>query len=152
MDHAGTYVIGARQWTRTYPACPRQIRVARHAIEEFVSGCPRADDAALIVCEIATNSVLHSQSGNGGAFTLRAVIQQDDYVWLECEDGGGAWRSRENDGRPHGLDIVAALCGDTGWGVDETGTGRVVWARLDWQPAGAIGEPRVNGGVQWAVH
>ena len=36
------------------------------------------------------------------------------------------------DGRPHGLDVVEALTGPDGWGVEiTTGGRRVVWARLD---------------------
>ena len=46
---------------------------------------------------------------------------------------GGPWHIPDDDGRPYGLDVVRALCGEEGWGVedlDDGRTGRVVWARL----------------------
>ena len=46
---------------------------------------------------------------------------------------GGPWRTRKQDDRPHGLDIVQALTGPDGWGTDRTpGDTRVVWATLQW--------------------
>ena len=56
-------------------------------------------------------------------------------MWVEAEDLGGPWHFRQPDGRPHGLDLVEALTGPDGWGVETTtGGGRVVWARLDLPP------------------
>jgi hypothetical protein len=65
-------------------------------------------------------------------FILRVTVHAE-YVWIECEDAGGPWLARHSDGRPHGLDVVHALCGEDGWGVEDLDsgrTGRVVWARL----------------------
>jgi anti-sigma regulatory factor (Ser/Thr protein kinase) len=119
-------------WEHTYPVEPREVRNARHAIEGFLSRNPRVEDAGLIVTEFATNAVLYS---DGGGFVVRAEVHQD-HVRLECEDGGGIWHMRHDDGRPHGLDIVRALCGDGGWGTEETSEGRMVWARLDLDRSG----------------
>ena len=95
-----------------------------------LAGCPAADDAILIMSELASNAVVHSAS-QGQFFTIRAE-RHPDYVWVEAEDLGGPWRCRQRDGRPHGLDVVEALTGPDGWGVEiTTGGGRVVWARLD---------------------
>jgi hypothetical protein len=61
------------------------------------------------------------------------VTVHAEYIWIECEDAGGPWLARPGDGRPHGLDVVHALCGEDGWGVEDLDggrTGRVVWARL----------------------
>ena len=72
----------------------------------------------------------------GQFFTVRAELHPD-YVRVEAEDLGGPWRRRQPDGRPHGLDVVEALTGPDGWGVETTTDGgRVVWARLDLQAAG----------------
>jgi hypothetical protein len=52
---------------------------------------------------------------------------------VEVEDMGGPWRTRKEDDRPHGLDIVEALTGPDGWGPERTpGDTLVVWAALDW--------------------
>ncbi len=93
----------------------------------------------LICSELATNSVLHSRSKDDGKFILRVVVHAD-YIWIECEDAGGPWHIPDNDGRPHGLDVVHALCGEGGWGVEDLDggrTGRVVWARLELDRSGS---------------
>jgi len=87
-----------------------------------------ADDAALIISELAANAVLHSQSG-GQFFTVRADVH-DTWCRLEVEDGGGPWDTGPRDRtRPHGLELIQALTGPGNWGVDGDSSGRVVWAR-----------------------
>jgi len=56
----------------------------RAAVARYLDGCPVADDAVLVVSEIAANAVLHSQS-SGEFFTVRCELYPD-YVWVECED------------------------------------------------------------------
>ena len=121
---------GTRRYTGTYPAEPAQVRHARAALAALLRDCPRADDAILIASEFATNSVLHSASRDGGEFTLRAEVRQDD-VRIEVEDAGGPWRDGpRDDGRPHGFDVVAAIAGPENWGIDGDTRGRTAWAML----------------------
>jgi anti-sigma regulatory factor (Ser/Thr protein kinase) len=64
-----------------------------------------------VASEFATNAVVYSASRHGGAFTLRAEVSQDS-IRIEVEDAGGLWRDGPcDDGRPHGLHIVAAIAG-----------------------------------------
>ena len=117
----------------TYPGRPNQVHHVRHAVARYLAACLAADDVVLIVSELAANAVVHSAS-QGAFFTIRAELYAD-YVWVEAEDLGGPWHFRQPDGRPHGLDLVEALAGPDGWGVETTtGGGRVVWARLDLPP------------------
>lgn len=118
-------------FTGTYPGRPDQVRNARREIARLLAGCPAANDAVLVVSELASNAVLHSAS-QGDFFTVRAELHAD-YVWVETEDLGGPWRCRQQaDDHPHGLDVVQALVGPDNWGVERTSDGgRVVWARLD---------------------
>jgi anti-sigma regulatory factor (Ser/Thr protein kinase) len=121
---------GIRRHTGTYPAEPGQVRVARAALAGWLEGCPLADEAILVASEFATNSVLHSASCHGGAFTLRAEVQQGN-IRIEVEDAGGPWRGGvRDDGRPHGFDVVAAIAGAGNWGIDGDVGGRVAWAWL----------------------
>ncbi len=123
---------GTRRHTGTYPAEPRQVGLARAALAGWLDGCPHADEAILIASGFATNSVLHSASRHGGAFTLRAEVHPD-CLRIEVEDGGGPWRGGpRDDGRPHGFDVVTAIAGAGNWGVDEDARGRIAWARLGW--------------------
>jgi len=102
----------------------------RRAIAKYLAGCPAADDALLIVSELATNAIVHSAS-RGKSFTIRAD-QRADHVRVEVEDLGGPWRRRQHDDRPHGLNVVEALTGPDGWGTQTTSEGsRIVWAQLD---------------------
>jgi anti-sigma regulatory factor (Ser/Thr protein kinase) len=96
----------------------------------WLGGCPLADEAILVASEFATNAVLHSDSGRGGAFTLRAEVRQG-HIRVEVEDAGGPWRGGvRDDGRPHGFDVVAAIAGAGNWGIDGDVGGRVAWAWL----------------------
>ncbi len=109
---------------------PDQVRRARHQVARYLSGHPSADDAILIMSELASNAVLHSGSKTG-FFTTRVEVFPD-YVWVEVEDLGGPWNLHPRDAtRPHGLDVLEALTGPDGWGVDGDTGGRVVWARLE---------------------
>jgi hypothetical protein len=75
---------------------------------------------------------LHTHS-RGGFFRVRCELSAGS-VRIEAEDMGGPWRQRKRDGRPHGLDIVEALTGPDGWGIQTAADpgGRIVWARLTW--------------------
>jgi anti-sigma regulatory factor (Ser/Thr protein kinase) len=120
-----------RRHTETYPAEPRQVGLARAALAGWLTGFPQADEAILIASEFATNSVLHSSSGNGGAFTMRAEIHADR-LRIEVRDAGGPWRDGpRDDSRPHGLDVVTAITGPGNWGIDGDARGRTAWATLD---------------------
>jgi len=119
----------------TYPGQVDQVREVRRAVARHLAGCPAVYDATLIASELAANAIMHSAS-RGQFFTVR-IEQFPDYVRVEAEDLGGPWRRRQPDGRPHGLDVVRALTGPDGWGVETiTDGGRVVWARLDLEAAG----------------
>jgi anti-sigma regulatory factor (Ser/Thr protein kinase) len=121
---------GTRRHTGTYPAEPRQVGIARAALAGWLDGGPPADEAILVASEFATNSVLHSASRHGGAFTVRAEVRQE-YLRIEVEDAGGPWRDgSRDDGRPHGFDVVAAITGAGTWGIDGDDRGRVAWARF----------------------
>jgi serine/threonine-protein kinase RsbW len=121
---------GTRRHTGTYPAEPGQVRHARAALAGWLRGCPRADEAILIASEFAANSVLHSASRDGGAFTLRAEICLDR-LRIEVEDAGGPWRDGpRDDSRPHGLDVVTAIAGPENCGIEGDARGRTAWATL----------------------
>ena len=125
-----------RTHTRVFPARGDQVREARKFLSATLDGCPAADDAILCLSELATNSVLYSNSGKaGGTFTVHAELHENDYAWIEVTDNGGPWNEHPHrDGRPHGLDIVRELAAD--WGIDgDASTGWTVWARIDWNPA-----------------
>jgi serine/threonine-protein kinase RsbW len=117
----------AVRYAGTFRGEPVQVAQVRAGMREYLTGCPRCDDAVLIASELAANAVLHSRSA-GQSFTVRAEVFRD-YIWVEVEDLGGPWLCRQRDDRPHGLDLVTALVGEN-WGVETSGGCRVTWARV----------------------
>jgi hypothetical protein len=128
---ADTVAQGASTYTAVFCGRPDQVSRVRREVARHLAGHAAADDAALIVSELATNAVLHSRSG-GQFFTVRAHLH-DTWCRLEVEDGGGPWDAGPRDStRPHGLDVIQAVAGSGNWGVDGDDVGRVVWVRLSW--------------------
>ena len=122
--------ITATRYAGTYPGRADQLHQVRRAVARYLAGCTAAADAILIASELAANAIVHSAS-RSQFFTVRAELHPD-YLWVEAEDLGGPWRRRQPGGCPHGLDVIEALTGTDGWGVEITTDGsRVVWARLD---------------------
>jgi serine/threonine-protein kinase RsbW len=122
--------VPAACYVDIFPGRADQVRLVRRAVASYLTGCPAADEAILIVSELAANAVTHSASRD--RFFIVRAEWFPDYVWVEAEDLGGPWRCRQPAGRPHGLDVVEALVGRDGWGVETTTErGRVVWARRD---------------------
>lgn len=121
---------GTRRFQGTYSAEPAQVGCARRALARALDGHPAADTATLIVSEFATNAVLHSVSGQGGKFTLRAEIAPA-FVRVEVEDAGGPWnQARHGDARPHGFDVIEAVAGNENWGILGDADGRIAWATI----------------------
>jgi anti-sigma regulatory factor (Ser/Thr protein kinase)/DNA-binding XRE family transcriptional regulator len=124
-------------WTcsRTFPARPDQVALARAFLRRVLAGCPVLEDMVLICSELASNAIVHSRSAEpGGWFTVRAEVREGDYAWVEVQDQGGRWAQadqRERHGHGgRGLEIVGALADY--WDIRGDDTGRVVCARLDW--------------------
>jgi anti-sigma regulatory factor (Ser/Thr protein kinase) len=47
----------------------------------------------LLVSELATNAIAHSESGRGGSFTVTVIHRAGD-VRVEVADQGGTWAPR----------------------------------------------------------
>ena len=118
-------------YTGVFSGRPDQVSRARHAVTRHLAGHPAADNAALIVSELAANAVLHSLSA-GQFFTVRAQLSEAS-LRLEVEDLSGPWNPQSPDpDRPHGLDIIAALAGPGNWGTKGDSISRITWATLTW--------------------
>ena len=121
----------ATRYEGTFHGRADEAARVRKEIAAYLGECPVADDLVLIADELASNSILHTES-RGGFFRVRCELSAGS-VRVEVEDMGGPWRTRKDDDRPHGLDIVEALAGPDGWGTERTSGGtRVVWATLEW--------------------
>jgi predicted Fe-Mo cluster-binding NifX family protein len=119
----------------TFPAALESTRAARHVVTAALekSGSPHlADDAALVVTELATNAVVHAHSGFRVTLTLRQDvirINVHDDQPLPAADGTDAVAVLP--AAPlHGLGAVAALAARWGASADPAGIGKDVWAEL----------------------
>jgi hypothetical protein len=115
-----------RVWT--FPAALESARAARHVMTAAMetSDSPHlADDAALIVTELATNAVVHAHSG----FRVTLTLRQDMMRISVHDDEPLPAADAVLPAVPlHGLGAVAALAAR--WGADPAGTGKDVWAEL----------------------
>jgi len=100
----------------SFPGRRDQVRYARAFIARFLDGHPAADDAVLMVSELAANACAHSASGQpGGAFTVRAWVSDGGCVYAEVEDDGSPWDGTFGEtSSPHGLYLVRALSAECG--------------------------------------
>jgi serine/threonine-protein kinase RsbW len=118
---------------RTFGGTADQVRCARRFVATAMTGRASAGDAAICVSEIATNAVLHSDSGRpGGSFTVHVMIDAA-VTRIEITDQGGGWnavRPQADSSRPsgRGLTIVAALATD--WGIHGDNSARTVWFEI----------------------
>ncbi|MFI6800547.1 ATP-binding protein [Streptosporangium canum] len=126
--------------SRTFLGSPASITEARRFITVFLRNWPCVEDAELIVSELATNAVRHSDSGRfGGRFTV-SIEADRSRLWLSVLDEGGPRSPRvlpplasgEN-GR--GLVLVNELA--AAWGITGDDRGRIVWAVLEALPEAA---------------
>jgi hypothetical protein len=135
-------------WRRVFPGRMDQAPAARRFARFLLAGTPFADDAELVVGELAGNALRHTRSGRpGGCFTVEVGLttaRRDPVpvsVLLTVYDLGGGGVpclapggfSDEECGR--GLSIVAALSTRTGH-QGGPATGHRVWAYLSGPVAG----------------
>ncbi|MFF9034510.1 ATP-binding protein [Streptomyces sp. NPDC014892] len=121
------------KWCRAFPGLPDQVAEARHFVAAILQERSVADDAVLVVSELATNAVRHTLSGSVGGWFLVVVAFRADCVRLEVVDQGGKSVPRMRDAASQdvggrGLVLVSACAKD--WGVKDVPSGRTVWADL----------------------
>ncbi|MBX6385816.1 MAG: ATP-binding protein [Microbispora sp.] len=114
---------------------PDQVGRARRLVSAVLGlGHPRHDDCVLLTSEIATNAVVHSRSGKGGAFTL-TISCLPDRVRVCVADDGSAGPPCAGHPLPNGssqsgrglplLDLLADR-----WGLIREGGRNEVWFEI----------------------
>lgn len=107
--------ISSRSSERSFPGRLDQVRKARAFMAHMLRGCPAADDAVLLISELATNACTYTASGNpGGTFTVR-IERFPGGIRAEVEDQGSAWDGDLSNAQPpHGLYLLQALAASCG--------------------------------------
>ncbi|MET8144492.1 ATP-binding protein [Sphaerisporangium sp. NPDC005288] len=122
---------------------PESVSVAREFVKaKLGKDHPALDDVTLLVSELVTNSVLHSNSRNGGRITL-ALADCRDLIHVDVVDAGGQTAPEVHGdmyaegGR--GLMLVQTL--SHRWAVHDDAAGRTVWCQVKYKPAQDMASP-----------
>jgi anti-sigma regulatory factor (Ser/Thr protein kinase) len=128
------------RWRRVFPGEERQLGVLRRWLASLLPECPQRDDVACVATELGGNAVRHTSSGQGGWFAVEITWHQPA-VRVAVADCGAPDGPRVIDdpegehGRGllvvRGLSVRTGVCGDH--------RGRLVWADIRWDDAGAAG-------------
>lgn len=120
---------------RQYPTCPASVALARAQVCEFLErwGITRdnedAQDALLVVSELASNAVLH---GNADAhFSVRLDLFGDTFCIAVRDSANEPPLKRcveDDEPNGRGLFLVSALAREWGWRTEVIG--KTVWAEL----------------------
>lgn len=127
VQHAAVVGTECNVETRAFALTPDAPALARHfaieALERLGAG-RLADDAALIVTELAANAALHARS----AFTV-ALSTRGDTVRISVRDERALPETAALVATPmHGLGLVATIA--SSWGVISLNGGKTIWAEL----------------------
>jgi len=126
------------RWRRVFPGEGSQLGALRRWLESLLPECPARDDVACVATELGTNAILHTASGQGGCFAVE-VTWHKAVVRIAVADCGapGSPRMVDDPAGEHGrgLLVVRSLAVRTGVCGDHRG--RLVWADVPWDDAGA---------------
>jgi anti-sigma regulatory factor (Ser/Thr protein kinase) len=119
--------------SRRFPCSPQWVAVARQFVAAALAAADRseaAEDAMLVVSELATNAVRHALS----EFSVEIEVGTAVRVAVLDDVPGMVTvlplATPADSGR--GLAIVASL--SDRWGVEPTGWGKRVWSELESRP------------------
>ena len=123
---------------RTFPGSPDQVARVREFVRLVLGPLPVLDEDVLLASELATNAVIHTASGQGGAFDV-GMSRYPSAVRVEVHDAGShqvpmprPWDHLTEEGRGLGLGLVSLIADR--WDHSEDTDGRSVFFELCWQP------------------
>ena len=126
---------GTAAEARSFPAELDSVRAARHYVAALLEPSvdqALADDAAIVVTEVASNAVVHGKSAFTVVVSLRPASGQRAQVRVAVRDNAQVFWTAGSVPFPvttgHGLSVVAQLA--SRWGAEPVPAGKVVWAEL----------------------
>lgn len=130
----GWAVVTVARWCRIFDGSLDQLAEARRFVRLVADGHEMTFMAELVVCELATNAVLHTDSGGvSGRFVVEVEFGPES-VNVAVDDMGAAQEpaavveAPEDAVSGRGLWMVELL--SLKWGFEPTRVGRRVWAVL----------------------
>ena len=134
---AGSVLVSRSAVLAGTAACAAASRRLLAEALAAAGSCPVADEAALVISELATNAFRHTRSGKGGEVRVTVAVSPGEWVLVLVGDEGPddgaapaipAQRPSAESGR--GLLLVAALSDAYGYAP-----GGLSWALLPWNGA-----------------
>jgi anti-sigma regulatory factor (Ser/Thr protein kinase) len=116
----------------TFPATTDQVGNARRVTRQALGGHPQCDAVVLLVSELTTNVVLHSDSAR--SFTLVIAETEDRDIWIAVADDALSDALPQlcvpaaTDTGGRGLRIIDRLA--TRWGITRARQHCAVWCHL----------------------
>ncbi|MEO3811957.1 ATP-binding protein [Sphaerisporangium sp. B11E5] len=131
---------GALPGVAVLSAVPESVGLAREFAKRRLGDLhPVLHDVTLLVSELVTNAVLHSDSGRGGSVTV-ALVDCPDHVHVAVVDAGGVGVPQVRAGAlsegGRGLWLVEAIA--QAWGIHDHDGGRTVWFQVGHRRTGAV--------------
>ena len=120
---------------RVLPGTAESAGLARALAREVLGdGHPQLETVLLVVSELVTNAIMHSQSGAGGGTVLLALCPGPAGVLVQVRDNGGPWRPLElvkpGMAAEHGYGLLLIDALADSWGTLASTQGRVTWCRI----------------------
>jgi anti-sigma regulatory factor (Ser/Thr protein kinase) len=109
---------------------------ARHAVAGFSAGADMSASSLatikLLVSELVSNAVLHSDAPAASEIELRACLLGDDAVRVEVSDAGSGFNAKPRDrAREGGYGLLLVGSQASSWGIDRREhSGTCVWFEL----------------------
>lgn len=144
---AGRQVRAAPSWARAFPGTAVQASAARQFAADLLRGSLLRDDAVMVISELFTNAVLHTDSGKPGGLITVQISRWRGGVRIAVTDQGGRdtpvvcipAAGGEPAEHGNGLFMVACLARLLDWHDDASG--RTVCAILGkFPPRPALGQ------------
>lgn len=124
--------------TLTLPGVARSIAHARAFVRDLLpAGHPLAYEVMLVTSELATNTIEHTRTDQGGRFTTTLRLTRDALRLEIADDGAHGERPRlmtHAECREHGRGIALVAETAVRWGYAEDGPRTTVWAEFPSTP------------------
>jgi anti-sigma regulatory factor (Ser/Thr protein kinase) len=130
--------------SQTFPAWPGAVAAARRYVTDLLDQVPpqTCQTAALLVSELATNAVRHSEARE---FAVEVQVLPRGAVWVGVTDDGIGYPTPRTppvtDEHGRGLQLVGTLADRWGARRRRDTTTKTVWFELGPAPAGAGAQP-----------
>ncbi|MGH3397076.1 MAG: ATP-binding protein, partial [Streptosporangiaceae bacterium] len=96
-------------WARAFPGVPRQVSRARRFVSALLEGSPLRDDAVIVISELFTNALQHTDSGLPGGLVVVQVSRWRQGVRIAVTDQGSDRSPVIRDTGPASRDEIAGV-------------------------------------------